>query len=308
MKIQTHKTTLSIFSVVWFILSFSVFAQGSEILLPAEKVQQKDNITALARTWALRLPEVDTIDYRGIVSFDSAGTGNGTMSYPAPNLAGFLAAVVTHGVLAESSKNSQKAELQKSADAFLIPYKDVLTAFRQSELVQHALEKTSIKGSKLLAFSDKAELVWIIEAKPIFFITPDENAILLDNAIAIYQAGTEPEKAFLIPVKVLSFSRKEAGLSSFWMPEKGAKIKEESAALYAQSLEIALNEFARPFNDIASVDKTIRYQQGGMEKMERGKLIDQRCNRMLIKTLRGTLMSVPLKTENLGLSDTGTCI
>jgi hypothetical protein len=43
--------------------------------------------------------------------------------------------------------------------------------------------------------------------------------------------------------------------------------------------------------------RTIRYLEGTAEKMERAQLINEHCGRLLIKTLRGSLMSVPAKAS-----------
>jgi len=92
------------------------------------------------------------------------------------------------------------------------------------------------------------------------------------------------------------------------MAEKGAKMKEESASLFARSVDIALSEVARSGADDAAPYKTVRYQQGSIEKMERAKVINEGCNRMLIKTLRGTFMSVPVKSVNAPDAATVKCV
>lgn len=252
-----------------------------------------------APVWVVRLPATDTIDYRGVLNMDIAGnSAPGGMSYPAPNLVGFLAAVATHAVLNESSKSIQKSKMQASADRLLLPYQETLRSFRLSELVQQGLGRTSIKDSRLLPFSEKMTNEWIIEALPTFSVTQDETAIILDNAITMSQAGADPSTAYMTVIRVISAPQDEATLSKFWMAEKGAKMHEESVKLYAQSLDLALNEFEKKGKDEDAPYKTVRYRQGSVEKMERAKIIKTDCNRMLIKTLRGHLMSVPVKTES----------
>jgi hypothetical protein len=75
----------------------------------------------------------------------------------------------------------------------------------------------------------------------------------------------------------------------------GERLKEESADLFARSLEIAWREIGNASRKDDPVrPKTIRYRQGKSEKMERAELIDTKCNRVVVRTLRGWLMSVPL--------------
>lgn len=287
-------------SLVWAVLFSSHSVWSQETSAPSASAD-------MVPAWVVRLPQTDAIDYRGVVNMDKAGSGTGGMLYPAPNLVGFLAAVVTHSVLNESTKSSQKTEMQVNADRLLIPYQETLRSFRLSELVQHGLERTSIKGSRLLPFSEKMTNEWIIEALPTFSVTQDETAIILDNAITMSQAGADPSTAYMTVIRIISAPQDEATLSKFWMAEKGAKMHEESVKLYAQSLDLALNEFEKKGKDDDAPYKTVRYRQGSAEKMERAKIIKTDCNRMLIKTLRGHLMSVPVKTESSDPAEVNKC-
>ncbi len=305
MTFQLSKVCGNFLGLAVIFYSCSVFSQEINSSLVSETSPQASTAAA---AWVVKLPEIDTIDYRGMVNLDSAGgTGNAGMLYPAPNLIGFFAAVVTHSVINESAKSSQKTEMQVNADRFLVPYRETLLSFRQSELAKNGLDRTSIKGSRLLGFSEKMTNEWVIEAIPTFFVTPDENAIILDNAIKLSQVGADPSTAFTTVIRVISSPKSDATLSKFWMVESGAKIKEESVDLYAQSLEIALKEFHQKSGDDGIPYKTVRYRQGSVEKMERAKIVSASCNRMLIKTLRGHLMSVPAKAENADPADANKC-
>jgi hypothetical protein len=41
--------------------------------------------------------------------------------------------------------------------------------------------------------------------------------------------------------------------------------------------------------------RTVRYRLGGEERMERAQVLSERCDRLLIRNLRGWLMSVPVQ-------------
>lgn len=54
--------------------------------------------------------------------------------------------------------------------------------------------------------------------------------------------------------------------------------------------------------------RTIRYVEGTAEKMERAQLVSEHCGRLVIKTLRGSLMSVPVKASaSTGGNGNGVC-
>jgi hypothetical protein len=246
-------------------------------------------------TWFLRLPKDDKVVYRGVVSFDEAGVGNSPIMYPAPNAVGLLAAVLTHGTIVGSMKESQKNKVQEAADKVLLPYQGVLGSYTHQDLMRRGLEKTLTGGSKkLVASSEKPGGDWFIESVPVFSITQDQTAIILDNSVSIYAPNAPSAAAYQNTVRVVSLANDGTDLASFWTANGGEKLKEESAGLLAQSLDIILGEMVGGSKE-NNPNKTVRYFEGKTEKMERGQLISERCNRVLIKTLRGGLMSVPAR-------------
>jgi hypothetical protein len=58
-----------------------------------------------------------------------------------------------------------------------------------------------------------------------------------------------------------------------------------------QALRIALD--ARRLGAMPDAYRTVRYPQGSSEQIERATLMAQSCDRLVIRNLRGTLMSVP---------------
>ncbi|NTV10505.1 MAG: hypothetical protein HGA47_06985 [Zoogloea sp.] len=244
--------------------------------------------------WSLRLPKEERVVFHGMANFDEAGAGSSAMLYPAPSMAGLLAAVVTHGLILGSVKQSQKDKLQEAADKVLDPYQPVLQKFSNRELLQRALEKTSAGGTRKLVEPDGAPVsgIWI-ESTPVFAMTPDQNAIVLDAAVAIYLPG-DSSAAYRNMVRVVSAPRDTGGASAFWMANAGAKLKEESVGLMAQSLDIALADAAAGTGPLEEHPfRTVRYREGGADKMERAQVLSEACDRLVIRTLRGGLMSVP---------------
>ena len=247
-------------------------------------------------SWSLRLPKDDKVIYRGVVSFDEAGVGNRQITYPAPNAVGLLAAVLTYGAIVGSMKDSQKDKLQEGADKVLLPYESVLASYKHQELMRRGLQKTLTGGSKkLVEFSEKPGGDWFIESAPVFSITQDQTTIILDISISVYAPNAPSAAAYQNTVRVVSLAKDGADLASFWTAKDGEKLKEESASLLAESLDIILSEMASGPSKEGNPYKTVRYFEGTTEKMERGQLISERCGRVLIKTLRGGLMSVPAR-------------
>ena len=164
--------------------------------------------------------------------------------------------------------------------------------------MQRGLQMTSSGGrKKLVGFSEIPRAEWFVESDPVFLITQDQSAIILENSISIYAPDAPSAAAYQNTVKVVSEAKEGKDLAGFWTANQGEKLKQESASLLAQSLDIAMSEMAGSSSKDNSPQKTFRYFEGHSEKMERGQLVSEQCNRVVIKTLRGGLISVPARRE-----------
>jgi hypothetical protein len=259
---------------------------------------QPDTNASIAKdsTWSLRLPAEDAVIYKGVVSFDTLGTANHAMMYPAPNVAGFLAAVITHGIISESAQTRQRIQMQELADRVLAPYKSVLNNYSHRELMQRAAEKTTMGGEKkLIETTEQMKTEWLIESVPIFFMTQDQRALVLEHSVSVYKRDTQTVPAYRNTIKVISAARDADDVVSFWSDNEGQKLKEESANLIARSLDIAMSAAESGFKTDRSPHQTFRYREGNTDKIERAELISGTCDRLLIRTLRGWLMSIPME-------------
>ncbi len=254
--------------------------------------------------WVLRAPGGE-VAVNGVVSFDTAGTGAGSMLYPAPGAVGLLAAIVTHAVIESSLKRKQRLKMQEAADEVLAPYRHTLATFSNRDVELAALSLHPFGDRKKLdASADGAITEWRISSSPHFFLTQDQRAFIVDNAIEIYAPGSDVS-AYRTSVRVVSRARYGQDLVALWTDDQGSKLKKEWAYLFAESVDVALHTAARPGASAAFT--TVRYAEGGSEKMERAQLLYSECGRLVLRTLRGALMSVPVGPEIAGDSVTGAC-
>ena len=274
--------------------------------------------TAPARGWAVRVPSVDKVVYRGSVNHDAAGMGTGTMLYPAPSAIGLLAAIITHGVVNASMRESQRNEMQAGADQVLLPFAPVLSAFTNRQLLEAGVQRMATASTtRLVAPAEPAGSAWLIETAPVFSMTQDRRALVLDNVIRLYAPGAikpayaqtvrvvaapSPEPPMTLAAPVAASAASDAAGASApaddpamtqWLAQRGQQLTLQSVAMFAESLDAAMEEFARPAGDDKSAHRTFRYAEGGGEKMERAQFVSERCGRVLIRTLRGWLMSIP---------------
>jgi hypothetical protein len=238
--------------------------------------------------------------YKGSMNFDTLGTNQQGMLYPAAGLAGFFAAVITHGIISESTKSHQKTKAEEAADKVLLPYQSILNDFHQKQLMQSGLEQVNANDKKrMLEFGGKSGADWFIECAPVFSMTQDQKAIILENRIAIFTKKSSTVPAYQNTLKVISQAKSEDDLVNFWKANEGEKLKEESVKLFGHSLNMILGEIAIDSESGNNPFKTFRYVEGSHEKMERGQFVSENCNRIVIKTLRGELMSIPKKQDGV---------
>jgi hypothetical protein len=242
--------------------------------------------------WSLQIPSGDLVVYRGVVNLDAAGSAGGAMLYPAPGVAGLIAAVVTHGVIVESAKNAEKVRLQEQADLVLTPFREQLGEFRYARLLQMALERMPDDARpKLLAAGDTVQ-GWKVTSSPVFSMTQDQRSLLLDNAFALYRPGDGEKPVYSTTVRVVSQPRQDPGKDWLARGRADSALQEESAHMLVHSLALAWRD-ARRTAPAAGGFQTLRFPQGGSERVERAQPLEALCERTVARTLRGWLLSVP---------------
>lgn len=252
--------------------------------------------------WSVHIPAAGKVIYKGELIPDH--TNDGAVGVHSIDVAYSLAIIATQYI----KKHGKEEKLQAAADQVLLPYQTLLNNYTYRELAQQGLEKISAGGSKkLVESSAPSQAGGFIKIMPVFTMMQDQSAIILDNNISLYL----PDYSSSAPVyeniiRVVSSPREEPDLTSFWMANEGEMLKEESASLFAQSLEIVWSGMDGVSRKDDSAPKTIRYLQGRSEKMERAQLISAHCDRVVIRTLRGWLISVP-PSRRAGVTDATEC-
>jgi hypothetical protein len=262
--------------------------------IPAGPGAPENAAATPATAYNLRLPKDEAVSYRGLARFDNAGGPGAQILYPAPGIAGLLVAIATHSAIVEGQKKAEKDRIQAAADAVLVPYRTVLDGYTHRELMQAAIGKIAGAG-KLMAFDAPAGGERVVESVPVFFMTSDARALVLDAAVVIYGTGGAQAPLFQNVVRVVSEPQGGSDLTEYWNANQGEQLKEKSVQLLTRALEIALAEVhGTPAREV--VHRTVRYAEGGVERMERGQVLGEQCDRVLIKNLRGWLMSLPAKS------------
>jgi hypothetical protein len=248
------------------------------------------------QAWSWRMPKEERVSFHGMANFDGAGRGAGHMVYPGFSVLTAVAALAVHSAVNETAKDAQKERIQKAADKVLEPFQPVLDAMTQRDLMQRALQTLVPLHVTELVDADAvpASGGWIDSAS-VFSMTRDQRALVLDQAVVLYRPGnTEP--AYQNTVRVVSRPLQGSDPVEDWNANGGEKIRAESAALMAEAVRVALSESVRRADD-GTPEKSYRYPEGGTEKIERAQLVLESCDRRVLKSLRGWLLSVPRRAS-----------
>lgn len=265
-------------------------SKDNDHVLPTQPV-----VIAEGTALALKLPEKDKVVFRGAVSLDKAGTQQGPMLYPAPDAITATAGLITHALITKSIRDSQKEKLQEEADAVLVPYREHLDDYVASDLQQRALALMSERRKHhFVAAAATSSNEWVFMSLPIFAMTQDQRAIVMDNSISVFTAGNLKQPIYVNTVRVVAASQAGDNMQAYWKQGSGEPLKATTAALVAESLEMVVDDLARA-GSTAPAQKTVRYLEGTTEKMERASILGEACDHLVIRTLRGWLMSVPRK-------------
>lgn len=260
------------------------------LLACQQPAQAADNVPAHA-DWSLRLPVQEKVVFRGQVNYDKAGVNQGPMMYPAPGLVGLFAAIATHAVIVNNVRAGQRSDIEIAADKVLLPYKETLDAFNYGDLAGLALPPEA--GLPMLGEGAKPQSGMLIVSAPVFYMTQDQSALILDNTVSVFNAGSE-QPVYTNTVRVVSRAEEAENQIARWQQDAGKRLREESASLFRQSVDIVRAYALAPANAAGS-QRTFRYKEGKADAMERAEPISEQCGRALVKNLRGWLLSIPLK-------------
>lgn len=247
-----------------------------------------------ALRWSLEVPVDTRVSFSGVANFDGSDGSAGTMLYPAPSVVGMLAAVLTHAAIEKSSRNSQKTKIQQDADKVLDPYQPVLQGFLTGTLLGRGAALATVGTGREAVLAERDDHQgWWVRVTPAYSMTQDQTTLVLDNVVQIFAPNERKRASYTNIIRVIATARQEQDLRSYWMQDQGAPLIEESAELFATSLDIALADASRAKGEPHY--ETVRYMEGHDERIERAQPLAEQCDRVLLRTLRGTLMSVPVK-------------
>ena len=269
---------------------------------------------ALAQTtWWLKPPPAPDVTWRGMLPTEGSGVGIGPQigPYIVPGPAGLLVAIFTHAAISQGVQSAQRQREQEEADKVLAPYLPALRAWPATALWEAA--RAAAPATLALQPYDPAQAEAAqaaqLEVAPVFTLSQDEGVLIAD--VAIKRTPVAGAASVDAVVRVVSSPHDAADARSHWSGDEARRLKDTAARMLAHALDVAdrhavVASAAAPTSPSAApsasappsaepAPRTYRYLQGSVERSERAVQLGGDCSRAVLRTLRGGLLSVPLK-------------
>ena len=266
----------------------------------------KSNEVVNRATLQLKLPSGPVV-FLGKADLTDNSGGGAQMMYPGYNAAGFLAAIFTHAAISGSVQNKQKTDRQNLANKVLEPYRLVIEKLSNPALMDDNL---SVWQPNEVAFSlarfDAAKKYRqdeiILECLPAFILSANEETLVLRTTVAFYHVGQEKNPIYQNQIEVFSDRLVTDKPREYWLNENGAEFTVAVKWLFAESMRIAVDDAFTRIDQAPRPDENFKYVEGTEIGFERGSRVGTSENRILIRTLRGWLKSIPINRLTLPLS------
>ncbi|WP_372663009.1 hypothetical protein, partial [Hydrogenophaga sp.] len=218
----------------------------------------------------------------------------GTILYPAPNAAGLLVAILTHSLLVNGTRESERKARQTASDQALLPYQGAIDRLNFDQL---ALD---VQSRLISANTQPATPPRVVYLQPHFRVATDHRVIVLDTGVRVQDAEAARQVRFDGVVQVVSPPREGDEPLTKWLDNDAQLFRDALATMLSHAVDIALRIGKTTTTEPA---RTQRYVFGNEVRMERGQPLATGCGRVVLWTLRESWMSVPISP-----SEPATCI
>jgi len=248
----------------------------------------------------LEFSKNEEVLFFGKISSNQADALSGNMMYPGDNAGVFLVSILTHAAVQSSVTEKNRQKRQDNADLVLDDYKQAIEIFNGDFLLK-SLNTLQVSYGEILLDRYETQLSqdnptneFVVKVLPAYYLTQNANTLVLNIQFNFYESLNKLETSARKVIEIVSdpiFTTDS--LEAVEVGERRARFIETGKTLFHQSLKLALETQYGNLKPTKKVEKTIRYEENGRKKVERGTMIINTCNRQVFTTLRGVVKSVP---------------
>jgi len=279
-----------------FVLALSVLGLHVNASAEGDKELLQAPLPSLSESnWQWSIPVDFEFQLSGAEANDSQGKP-GTMLYPGGNGLIFLASVLTHALINSTANQVKEQSAARRANKIVAPYRELLSQLDLNSLMGDLTTAWPPLGETFLPSGNaKLKNDWLVEVRPAFVLAADARTISAHIWIAFWPSSGSDRPKALRQVQVMSTPIKAEVPESVWKQDEGKRLRATLVGLVAEGLEIGL---ADAFVDPALPQRSVPYTDGREDSIERGQFIRSDCGRVLLRNLRGWLMSLPARSNS----------
>lgn len=209
----------------------------------------------------------------------------------------FMAQLAAHSAVIENDKNKLKIELQNKANKVLIPLQEGIDQVETESLKLLALNSLSRNYPEHDFVTIKEDADYLMVTEPIFVVVDDSSQIIVKNIISLYKLS-EPKRAlYQNMVEVMSKKVLTKDTVGHWQANDFEFFVNEVERIFQDSILLAARDIQNTLPE-SYEEKTMKFYEGTKPHYERVKVIENSCNSILYRNLRGWLKQAPIDSCN----------
>jgi hypothetical protein len=295
-----------------FLFAFALISCGTNV---------KTNLTInnapkqeILEEYTLHLNPEGVVPFSGYVNFDDfTNTPNGQgVVYSGYNGATFLASILAHSAISKSIDKARLSAFESSSEVALAGYSEFLADFKLNNLLDEFWRQNTAdhyKSMKLIReISQFQSPKGMVTSSPSFILTKKNDALIIENVIKRHEVQTKSSKSkrkkrsvrterskskYSYENVVVIISDEIIDPKNYLSENFGENLKRMSADLFLESINFATQDMNPLSASIKFPQETIRFYIGDILRIERGNVLHRECGRIIFKTLRGWIKSVP---------------
>ena len=258
----------------------------------------------------------ENIPFSGYVNFDDFNARyavNGAY-YSGYDAVSFLATVLAHAAISKSADHRKMQNfIQECDDNALAAYSEIVGGFSEEVIFDDLESNTTGDMNVPLVLELKAQESprGYVHIDPMYILTKSNDSLILKNKIVVNESDPEAvveaknsrrksrksievEPLYENTIVILT----ETGYSdqSELILDQGEQLKNLVKELFAESIQMFDEDFGEVSSSNAKME-TIKYHIGEHFRVERGRVIERTCDRVVFATLRGEIKSVPQASD-----------
>jgi len=230
---------------------------------------------------------------RGVYDNDNAIKSGNIMYDGSAGAGGVIAQILTHAAINSNMKNSKLSKQQIEANKVLEPFQGILKGYTQDALIHDGNDYRFLFKD---VGNNSSSL--ILDSYPVFYMSQDMRLLTLKHVVKVYRYE---DKGIVYQnlIEVISPLIESGDLIEQLRSEQGSLLKNKLKDLYKDSLSLVISDLKGEYK-ASEAQKSFRIYSGDKMRIERGVGVAKKDDLIVIRNLRGWLVSFPYDSRNEG--------